>query len=134
MPTSTFMPDVTVEIAFDSGYTTAAASRTWTDVSAYVEADDILSIARGRGDEFSTPQPSRLSLTLDNRDGRFTPEYASGAYYPNVKKGRPIRVRATWPLGGGGTTHYRFLGYIDEWPVQWPGGGAEMSTVTISAT
>jgi hypothetical protein len=86
------MPDVTVEVAFDSGYLTPAVDRTWTDVTDYVEAHRDISIDRGRGDEFSTVQPSRLSLTLDNTDGRFTPENAAGAYYPNVKKGRPIRV------------------------------------------
>jgi hypothetical protein len=88
------MPDVVVELALTSGYTTAAASRTWTDVTDYVEADRGLSIQRGRPDQFSTVQPSRCSLTLDNTDGRFTPEYAAGAYYPNIKKGRPLRVRA----------------------------------------
>lgn len=95
MPASNYMPDVTVEVAFDSGYTTAAADRTWTDVSEYVEAEHVARIARGRPDQFSTVQPSRLSLTLDNTDGRFTPENTAGAYYPNVKKGRPIRVRVT---------------------------------------
>lgn len=88
------MPDIEVSIALTSGYLTAAASRTWTDVSAFVEADRGLSIQYGRPDEFSSVQASTLSLTLNN-DGRFTPENVSGAYYPNIKKGRPIRVRAT---------------------------------------
>lgn len=132
MPVSAYQPDVVVEIAFDSGYLTPAASRTWTDVSAYVEAQSIVSIVRGRQDQWSAPQPSRLSLTLDNRDGRFTPENAAGAYYPNVKKGRPIRVRAK-PVGAGAYVD-RFVGYIDEWPVEWPGDTDAMSTVTISAT
>jgi hypothetical protein len=89
------MPEVTVELALSSGYTTAAASRTWTDVTDYVEAQRGLPIQLGRPDQFSTVQPSRLSLTFDNTDGRFTPEYAAGAYYPNIKKGRPIRVSAS---------------------------------------
>jgi hypothetical protein len=79
------MPEVTVELALSSGYTTAAASRTWTDVTDYVEAQRGLPIQLGRPDQFSTVQPSRLSLTFDNTDGRFTPEYAAGAYYPNIK-------------------------------------------------
>jgi hypothetical protein len=120
--------ECTVEIAFDSGYLTPAVSRTWTDVSEYVEADRGLSIQRGRPDQFSTVQPSRLSLTLDNTDGRFTPEYASGAYYPDVKKGRPIRVRLDL-LG-----LILFTGYVDEWPVEWPGGSEAMSTVTVTAS
>jgi hypothetical protein len=37
VPTSSYAPDTKVEIAWNAGYLTAAASRTWTDVSAYVE-------------------------------------------------------------------------------------------------
>lgn len=84
--------DVTVEVAFNAGFQTPAASRTWTDVTDFVEAAQGIEITRGRQDEFGVVQPSRLTLTLDNKDGRFTPENTAGAYYPNVKKGRPIRV------------------------------------------
>jgi hypothetical protein len=122
--------DVVVEIALTSGYTTPAASRVWTDITDYVEAQRGLSIQWGRGDQFSSPQPSRLTLTLDNKDGRFTPENAAGAYFPNIKKGRPIRVRV---CPSGGSYVHRFLGYVDEWPVEWPDGTSAMSTVTLTA-
>lgn len=122
--------DVMVEIALTSGYTTPAASRVWTDITDYVEAQRGLSIQWGRGDQFSSPQPSRLTVTLNNQDGRFTPENAAGAYYPNIKKGRPIRVRVR-PTGG--SYMHRFLGYVDEWPVEWPDGTSAMSTVTVTA-
>ena len=91
------LPSLKVEVAFNAGYTTAAASRTWTDVSTYVEGAQPVSDGRGRSDEVSAIQPARLSLTLNNRDGRFTPRLASGAYYPNVKKGRPVRVTMAYP-------------------------------------
>ena len=91
------LPSLKVEVAFNAGYTTAAASRTWTDVSTYVEGAQPVSDGRGRSDEVSAIQPARLSLTLNNRDGRFTPRLASGAYYPNVKKGRPVRVTMPYP-------------------------------------
>lgn len=86
------MPDVRVEVAFDSGVLTPAADRTWTDVSSYVEFQEEITIVRGRENESATTSPSSCSVTLDNRDGRFTPGLASGAYYPNVKIGRPLRV------------------------------------------
>ena len=103
-------------------------------MSSYVEAHEVIGIQRGRQDELGDVTPSRLTLTLDNKDGRFTPAFASGAYYPNVRLGRPIRVSAVWPLGGGGTTYRRFTGYIDEWPVSWPDPGAALSTVTVTAS
>lgn len=126
-----YMPAVTVEIAFDSNFNTAAVDRTWTDVSAYVELSYGIQIERGRSDEFSNCEPSRCTLTLDNRDGRFTAGNTSGAYYPNVKIGRPIRVTTT-PVGGSASV--RFTGYIDEWPVEWPDATDSVAVATISAT
>jgi hypothetical protein len=109
------MPAVVTQIAWDSGYTTPAASRTWTDLTAYVEAQDGISIERGRQDQFSNVQASKCSVTFDNRDGRFTPENAAGAYYPNVKKGRPLRVRA----GVDGVIAFDTFSNADDVDVIW---------------
>lgn len=95
--TSFYSPQITCEVAFNAGIRTPVASRTWTDVSDYVELDQGITIVVGRGDELSETQPNMLSLAVDNSDGRFSPSLAAGAYYPNVKVGRPIRVRATYP-------------------------------------
>lgn len=124
------MPEAIVEIAFTSGYATAIADMTWTDVSEYVEGREAITISRGRQDEFSETQPGELQVTFDNTDGRFTPGYESGAYWPNVKKGRPIRVSVIHD----GVTYRRFLGYVNEWPVAWPLGGDEESHVQVTAT
>lgn len=108
---------VKVEIAFDgSGFAAADTTRTWTDVSAYVELDQGIDISVGRQDEFATADPNDLSLTLNNRDGRFTPGLASSPYYPNVVLYAAIRITAT-PVGGSAKVIFR--GYIDEWPVSW---------------
>jgi hypothetical protein len=113
------MPDVQVEIAFGSTWSTPAASRVWTDVSAYVELDQTIVINYGRSDESSVPEPNRVTLTLENSDGRFTAELPSGAYYPDVKIGVPIRVTAT-PVGQAASV--RFVGFVEEWPLEWDGG------------
>jgi len=124
-------PALKVEVAFNAGYSTPAASRTWTDVSTYVLAASGAGIAHGRGDEFSTPNPNTLRLTLDNSDGRFTAGLASGAYFPNVKLSRPIRVTAT-PSGQAASV--RFVGYVDQWPIEWPGVVGSFATCQVSAT
>lgn len=124
------LPNTKVEIAFNAGYTTAAGSRTWTDVSTYVLADSSIRISRGRQDEISQIQPSTCTITLDNADGRFTPEKTAGAYYPNVKKGRPIRVTSTY----NAVTYVRFVGYVNEWPLVWPDSTDSAATVTITAS
>lgn len=123
------MPTVVVEIAFNATYSTPAASRVWTDVSGYVSLDSGVVISYGRQDEMSQADANTLSLTLDNRDGRFTPGLASSPYYPNVKIGRPIRVTTT-PSDGAAST--RFVGFIEEWPVSFPGSDAR-SWVLITA-
>lgn len=125
-----FMPDVVVEIAFNAGYNTPDASRTWTDVSDYVELEDSIGIGVGRQDERSTADANSLTLALDNTDGRFTADRAASPYYPNVKIGRPIRVTATPP---GGTASERFVGFVDEWPVEWE-GTEEYAKATIRAS
>ncbi|WP_418059938.1 hypothetical protein [Pimelobacter simplex] len=124
---------VKVEVAFNAGYKTPAVDRAWTDITSYVDVEAVgnaLSIAYGRADELSTTDANRLTnLTLDNKDGRFTFDKASSPYYPNVKVGRPIRVTVT----AGATTSVRYTGYVEEWPVDWPGGSSGYATARISA-
>lgn len=129
MVTSNYMPDVVVQVAFNAGYGTSPASRVWTDISPYVELDQGIDITVGRTDERSTASANTLTLTLDNRDGRFTPERAASPYFPNVKLYRPIQVLVTPP---GGTQVQRFIGYVTEWPKSWPGSDAT-SYVKIKA-
>lgn len=131
MTTSTYMPDVQVEVAFNAGYATPAASRTWTDVSQYVELRDLIGIGVGRGDEFSIADANKVTLTVDNTDGRFSPGNASGAYSPNVKIGRPLRITVTPP---GGSPQVRFLGFVDEWPVEWDGGEANAKAKVVASS
>ena len=124
------LPTIKVEIAFNAGVTTPAASRTWTDVTQWVLLGSGIEIEHGRGDWRSTADANSLRLTLNNSDGRFTAGLASSPYYPNVKIGRPIRVTAT--LGGVAST--RFVGFIDEWPVEWPATVGTFATAAITAT
>lgn len=131
MPTSLYMPDVKVEIAFNANYTTASSARTWTDVSQWVELEDKIEITYGRDDQFATTEPNRLKLVLDNSDGRFTAKRAASPYSPNVKIGRPIRVTAT-PVGQAASV--RFLGFVDDWPLEWSGGTTRHAKAALTAT
>lgn len=118
MPTSLYMPDVKVEIAFNAGFHTPDADRVWTDVSQWVDADEKIEINYGRSDQFSTAEPNKVTLTLDNSDGRFTAKRSASPYFPNVKIGRPIRVTTT-PVAGAASK--RIVAFVDEWPIEWPG-------------
>lgn len=68
-------------------------SGTWTDITSYVRYEDGISIQRGQQNEgSSTLDASTCSLTLDNRDGRFSPRKPTGAYYGQIGRNTPIRV------------------------------------------
>ena len=130
MPTNNYQADWKVEIAFDGGVNVPAASWTWTDVSPYVELAEGINISWGRGDERSTADANQLSLTLDNSDGRFTWGKTAGAYYPDVKVSRPIRVLAD-PVDGAQVTY--FQGFVNGWPTEWDDTDA-YAKATISAS
>lgn len=121
-------PTYTVEIAFGSAPN--AAVDVWTDVSAYVRGEFPISITRGRTDDNGDISPSRMSMTLDNTDGRFTSGDAGSPYWPTVTRGRKVRVSIARPGGG---TSYRFTGFIDGWPLRWPSGGEEYAVAEIVA-
>lgn len=121
-------PVVKVEIAFSTAPDNP--SPVWVDVTQWTRSIDGITITRGRQDEFSQIQPSNVGLTLINRDGRFTPGNAASPYYPNVKKGRRIRVSVT----DNAVTYRRFVGFVDEWPVTWTDASAKVSDVRISAS
>lgn len=67
-------------------------ANTWTDITGFVYQDEGVKIARGRPDEASRVDPGELSLTLDNRDGRFSAHNPTGPYYGLIGRNTPIRA------------------------------------------
>ena len=107
-----------VEIEFVSG--------TWTDVSAYLQFTDEVTITRGRNTVLDVAQIGTCSYALIGDDGRFTPGYNGSPYYPNVIPN--VRTRVT--IAGV----VRFLGYIDKWEPTFPDGGGNCCIVNVTAT
>jgi hypothetical protein len=122
------LPTLLVEIAFTT--TPDDPSPVYVDVTQWTRALSGVSITRGRQDEHGEVQPSKCNLTLINSDGRFTPGNVNSPYYPNVKKGRKIRVSVTH----NAVTYRRFTGYVDEWPVTWADASATVADAPISAS
>lgn len=106
---------VTAEIALSADLTASPATWAWTDISAYLLEEAGVTISRGRPDEFATAPPARCRLYLNNADGRFTRTNPLGAYYGQLGKQTPLRIRVD--PGSGAVT--RFVGYIDELPPRW---------------
>lgn len=92
---------------------------TWVDITAYVMVRDEkgnISVTRGRRDEGSTTEQSTCQMTLNNRDGRWSPRNPVGAYYGLIGRNQPVRVSVPDGLGG---KSYRFQGEISVWPQSW---------------
>jgi hypothetical protein len=122
-------PTLKVEIAFDAGVT---GTPTWTDVTAQgkVRVNPGVGADHWRGDEDSQVQRSSCDMTLRNDDGRYTPGNASSPLYPNIKKGRRIRVTSIL----NGEEFPRFTGYVDDWKAEWPATVGHISDCRISAS
>lgn len=64
----------------------------WTDITSYVYSRDAIDIRRGKSSESGTSDPSSMTLTLDNRDGRWSPRNPSSPYYGKIGRNTPIRA------------------------------------------
>jgi len=102
----------------------------FVDITNYVGTDDI-KIVRGRRGETSTSEPARLTLTVNNTDGRFTSGNPDSPYWPGNKFRTPIRIRVRHPHTSG-TWYTRFTGMVDEWPVVWPADVADTDDIAWS--
>jgi hypothetical protein len=90
----------------------------WRDITTFVYVRDNISISDiGRPNESSTIQAGQCTMTLNNRDGRFSPKNSSGAYYPYIQRNNPLRVSVLASSTTGFVyTGYRFYGEVSEWP------------------
>ena len=62
-----------------------------------------MKIQLGRQDESSQISPASCSMTLNNRDGRFTTRNPVGAYYGTIGQNTPFRLSVPAYLAGQGT-------------------------------
>lgn len=98
-----------VELEFTEGV--------WTDIAAHALARP-LRIRHGRSDWAGQAAPASLQIELDNGSGDFTPGNRDSPYWPNVRRGVPIRVIVTHDA----IDYTRFTGEVASWRVTWPEG------------
>lgn len=97
----------------------------WTDITSYVMVRDgsqRITIVRGQPNEGSRTDPSRCSMQINNRDGRFSPRNPMSPYYGKLGRNQPIRVSV--PLGNA--KDYRFWGEVAAWPQGWDTTGTDV--------
>jgi hypothetical protein len=96
----------------------------WTDITPYVYYRNLVHITRGKPNETSQVQPQTCTMTINNRDGRFSPRNPLGAYYGQIGRNTPIRVSRLQ----NGVRRYRFYGEVPEWPTNADVSGADVYT------
>jgi hypothetical protein len=117
-----------VEIAIGADPAADPATWSWADITAYVRYADGITITKGRPDETGTVDAAKATMRLDNTDGRFSRLNPSSPYYGLLSRNTPIRVG----VDPGDGVHYRFHGFINEWPTRWDLSG-NTATAPITA-
>ncbi len=64
----------------------------WTDITSDVYTRDGIDISRGRADEGQRVDPSKCTLTLNNRAGKYSPRNPLSPHYGEIGRNTPIRV------------------------------------------
>lgn len=103
----------------------------WTDVSAYLDADAPVTVGVGRQDWSSQSVSSRCTLTLlDDQPptGRWSSRNPTGPYYGLLGRNTPVRVKLT-----RAGEYWRFHGFVGSWPQRWDPTGTD-NRVPIEAS
>lgn len=120
-------PTITVRVAFESS--PFSTSPTWVDISEYVED---FTTNLGRESEIGSIEAGVAELTLDNSDGRFTPNRVASPYYPNVRPRRPIWITADLTDEFDVTTTYNlFRGMIERFPATTEFGATKVTVPCV---
>lgn len=111
---------ILVELAHDYG-------GVWEDITSYVDMGDgsNITITRGRQNEGSTVEATRITLRLNNKDGRFSPRNPRSPLYNLIGRNTPLRVTVDGSV--------RAIGEVTEWPQQWNDTGADVWTTIVAS-
>lgn len=93
----------------------------WTDVTADVQAIDI---THGRQTDLARYEAARAAVILNNESGNYSPENTAGAYYPNVRPMKTIRITGQLVF-----TFNLFSGRIQRWTPKLSAGS--LSTMVL---
>jgi hypothetical protein len=90
----------------------------WVDITSDVYTRAPITITRGRSAEGGQVEPSECRLTVNNRDGAYTPRNPTGDYFGKIGRNTPARVSV------GADT--RLVGEVAGWPTRWDKPGKDV--------
>lgn len=80
------------ELAFGADLTADPSTWVWTEMTGdNALPRQTIAISSGRSDESAEGQPSSIQLELKNKNGWLTPRNPVSQWYPNVRRGTPLR-------------------------------------------
>jgi hypothetical protein len=108
---------------------------TWTDITAFVYQRDPQVITRGLPDETQSATPMQMTLTLNDRDGRFSPLNPAGLYYPYLTRNVQLRCSIVNQASASGVpyTGYRFWGELSSIPPAWDTTGNDVYCQVVAS-
>jgi hypothetical protein len=106
---------------------------TWTDISDWVYQRDVIKITSGQPDETTAPQPAQATLTLNNRDGRFTLRNPLSPFYGLISRNSQLRISVQSDTGTTSDLVLRFWGEVSEWPPAWDPTGTDVYCQIIAS-
>lgn len=122
-------PRVTVQIAPGADITADADSYYWVPITADVRENEGINIKQGKSETSGKAEPLSVRLSLNNPIGDYTPDLATGTYYPNIQLNMPLRIYVN-PDGLGDQLRGTF--YISDYTLNWD-ESLNMPTVDIQA-
>jgi hypothetical protein len=119
-----------VWLALGADLTAAPSTWTWTDVSAFVLANQGggVTVEIGYPDGSDEASPTRITFLANNADGRWAPTNPAGAWFGQIDIDTPVRV--TFDAGSGNVV--RGIAYLADLPLEWTAGG-KYKTVQVEA-
>lgn len=115
---------IVVEFAFNADLTQPPASWAWFDTTHDVQINDGKRIMAtlGKQDAHSVASPAQVQFTLDNRANKYGKNPLS-QYWPGVRRGVPVRVRAVFNNSDPGQSVTLFQGRASTFQPQFDGTG-----------
>ncbi|MFD6069445.1 hypothetical protein, partial [Amycolatopsis lurida] len=130
----------------DTRYELYLSTLGWVDITSDVLARDGVQISRGYTSERAegAASPQSCQLTLQNRDGKYSPKNPLGVYYGQFRQNTPLRVSTCvvrdqfgrtvsngWGTSDTGDSWTRFSGSAGDFSVS---GGKGIHVVTVANT
>lgn len=99
----------------------------WVDLTSggYVYTRDPVAISVGAPNEGQDADSCRCTVTINNRDGRFSPRNPRSPYFGLLGRNTPLRVMVL-DVGSEHATVARFYGEVSTWPARWSVGGQDV--------